>query len=444
MYILVNQLISILFRQRFILLLFFFVFVMCEKDEKDTEIPAEKITQTIKTIIAATGGTLFTHDSIELTIPADALPLDGDVSIEQTDNDSFNIPNENLLVAGHPIKVLLPSNILFQPITLSFPVPIGSLSINDYFIFLYNGFGYFPLEYSINDGIVNVIIDIVNWQTAKTKNTNIVSEIIIIGLVLKQTPPLDEMGLKKVTVDQDGTISYSEPSAESSSKVLLLVHGWTGRPAVWDTLLTWINKETYTGYSEYWTFGYNSSWSIKKNAEILADLIKANANGAQIDIVAHSMGGLVSRSTIEQFGGARHIHKLIALGTPHKGSPLAAIRNYLGYLVGSTDPYNTVFYNYFTQGFNDLNSESVYIKEMMKLVKSPIPYYLIAGICNTDWNIEIEGPDDGIVGVASAVGIPGAITPDKPFEMPYTEAHRKMIKYAPIYDQVIDYLLTDI
>lgn len=422
----------------------FFILSTCEKDKEGPDIPAEGIKQTVKTIIAATGGTLFTPDSIALFIPADALSIDGEVSVGQIDNESFNIPNENLRLVGLPVKVVLPSNIILQPITLSFPAPIGSLSIDNYYIFLYNGSGYIPLEYSIDNGTVNLIIDIVNWQSAKSKNTAVISEIIIIGLVLKQTPPPDEMGLKKATVDQDGTISYSQPSAETSSEVLLLVHGWTGRPAVWDTLLTWINKDTAISYSEYWTFGYNSSWSIKKNAGILADLVKAHANGARIDIVAHSMGGLVSRSMIEQFGGTGYIHKLIALGSPHQGSPLAAIRNYLGYLVGSTDPRHTVLYNYFTQGFNDLNSESVYIEEMMKLAQPPVPYYLIAATCNTDWNIEIEGPDDGVVGVASAVGVRGAVTPDKPFEMPYTEAHRKMTRYIPIYEQVVAYLFSDI
>ncbi len=42
----------------------------------------------------------------------------------------------------------------------------------------------------------------------------------------------------------------------------------------------------------------------------------------QIVILAHSMGGLVARSYMNQYGGQR-VLKLITLGTPHHGSPMA-------------------------------------------------------------------------------------------------------------------------
>jgi len=235
-------------------------------------------------------------------------------------------------------------------------------------------------------------------------------------------------------------MSYSVPSAGPTSKVLLLVHGWTGRTTVWDSLLTWIKTETDPAYSEYWTFGYNSSWSIEDNAEILAQTLHEYAGGAQIDIVAHSMGGLVSRSVIEQYEGAQYIHKLITLGTPHQGSPLAVIRDYLGALVAEEDLSDYNMYNYFTQGFRDLNTTSGYINQMMELTQPALPYYVIAATSRTDWNLKIEGPDDGIVGVASALGVPGADKPGTPFNMPYDEAHRKMTRFKPIYLQVIEYL----
>lgn len=57
---------------------------------------------------------------------------------------------------------------------------------------------------------------------------------------------------------------------------------------------------------------------------------KANAAGVQVDVVAHSMGGLVTRTleyhpayTDRTSLGVGKIHKLITIGTPHLGSPLA-------------------------------------------------------------------------------------------------------------------------
>jgi len=43
----------------------------------------------------------------------------------------------------------------------------------------------------------------------------------------------------------------------------------------------------------------------------------------EVDIVAHSMGGLVARWYIEELCGAKNVNKLITLGTPHRGTEMA-------------------------------------------------------------------------------------------------------------------------
>lgn len=45
--------------------------------------------------------------------------------------------------------------------------------------------------------------------------------------------------------------------------------------------------------------------------------------GKQVTIIAHSMGGLVSRIYIQRYGGDKRVTKLITLGTPYLGSPEA-------------------------------------------------------------------------------------------------------------------------
>lgn len=44
-----------------------------------------------------------------------------------------------------------------------------------------------------------------------------------------------------------------------------------------------------------------------------------------LTIVAHSMGGLVSRYYIEQLGGSRVVRNLVTVGTPHDGAPEALL-----------------------------------------------------------------------------------------------------------------------
>jgi len=51
-----------------------------------------------------------------------------------------------------------------------------------------------------------------------------------------------------------------------------------------------------------------------------------NATGAtQIDLVGHSMGGLVARYYLEQLGGAQKVRKCITIAAPHHGTLLAVL-----------------------------------------------------------------------------------------------------------------------
>jgi len=152
--------------------------------------------------------------------------------------------------------------------------------------------------------------------------------------------------------------------------------------------------------------------------------------------------------------GAQSNRRLITLGTPHLGSPAAAIRYVIGLFVamdsGLTGYMN---YNYNTQGLRDLDTKSEYIKKMKTLSSPPIPYryYTIAaindpgailyGLLNVHASFLIDGPDDGVVAVASALGVPGAESPPyAPFYIPVALAHMQMTEDATIYMCIINYL----
>jgi len=65
---------------------------------------------------------------------------------------------------------------------------------------------------------------------------------------------------------------------------------------------------------------YVKSWKKGKFAERLAEFIDKvlSATGAsKVDIVAHSMGGLVSRAAIKNYGCSSKVRKLIMVGTPN-------------------------------------------------------------------------------------------------------------------------------
>ena len=77
------------------------------------------------------------------------------------------------------------------------------------------------------------------------------------------------------------------------------------------------------GYKQQYAFGYRSSGSLEAVALKLKREIDKRVRGGRIDIIAHSMGGLVSRFYLQRLGGARRIDRLITLGTPHQGTHAA-------------------------------------------------------------------------------------------------------------------------
>jgi pimeloyl-ACP methyl ester carboxylesterase len=79
-------------------------------------------------------------------------------------------------------------------------------------------------------------------------------------------------------------------------------------------------------YDLVMTFDYeNLSTTIEDNGRLLKDRLEAvglgAAHGKTLDIVAHSMGGLISRWFIEREGGNHIARRLVMLGTPNGGSP---------------------------------------------------------------------------------------------------------------------------
>ena len=78
-------------------------------------------------------------------------------------------------------------------------------------------------------------------------------------------------------------------------------------------------------------FTYNAQGIIDKIQATISDFKnQTNAAAAQADVIAHSMGGDIARTipTLSTFSttgsyGANIVHKLITIGTPHIGSPVA-------------------------------------------------------------------------------------------------------------------------
>lgn len=142
------------------------------------------------------------------------------------------------------------------------------------------------------------------------------------------------------------TLDPSAPGSEPSRrKLLVLVHGSCVSDAQWNQNGHDHGQElAESGGYELLYVSYNSGRHVSVNgAEFAQKLEQLLANWSSVEevvIVAHSMGGLVSRSACH--AAAKHdqgwLDKLRAmafLGTPHHGAPLEKGGNWVEFLLGA-------------------------------------------------------------------------------------------------------------
>lgn len=120
------------------------------------------------------------------------------------------------------------------------------------------------------------------------------------------------------------------PTAEAQvpSRVTVLVHGLDDPGRVWMTLRPLLSARGYTVAQ----LEYPNDQSIADSTKLAAgQLALLKQHGAEhIDIIAHSMGGLVARDllTDPQYDRAKFptVDRLIMVGTPQHGSKMAMMR----------------------------------------------------------------------------------------------------------------------
>jgi triacylglycerol lipase len=103
-------------------------------------------------------------------------------------------------------------------------------------------------------------------------------------------------------------------------RTLVFVHGLGANRSGFFPLQLYLRLH---GHRRFLAYDYRSAGSLEHLALGLKRTIDRSVAGGRIDLVAHSMGGLVARFYLQQLGGARRVDRLITLGTPHHGSHAA-------------------------------------------------------------------------------------------------------------------------
>jgi hypothetical protein len=152
----------------------------------------------------------------------------------------------------------------------------------------------------------------------------------------------DQTGNILAVKDQTGNILVSSPLSSPLSIMrppVFFIHGIWSKKATWeefDSRMQALLPGLFTCRADYQPFNgysvaFNTPFVLAQASSCLTDFkTKNQAAAAQLDFIAHSMGGLISNNmpTVplfksEQSYGRGYIHKLITVDTPYYGSPFA-------------------------------------------------------------------------------------------------------------------------
>jgi N-acetylneuraminic acid mutarotase/pimeloyl-ACP methyl ester carboxylesterase len=141
------------------------------------------------------------------------------------------------------------------------------------------------------------------------------------------------------------SVSGDQTKILSGKTPIILIHGWKSDDTLWENFIEYFNSESvFTGNFKLYTYSYDSTQHIHDSASGLNSAISGCFPSQKVIIIAHSMGGLVAHSYIQEqeFGGSSKVLKLITLGTPYHGSPLIPQLNIPNLLLGGAQ-YLAVF-----------------------------------------------------------------------------------------------------
>jgi triacylglycerol lipase len=121
-------------------------------------------------------------------------------------------------------------------------------------------------------------------------------------------------------------LTPARPAAAAPGTPVIFVHGYTGSASNWTTAMSVFRAGGYSS-SQLFAYEYNSYGDNVANARGLAsyvNTVRSRTGTAQVDIVNHSMGGLVSLWYVKQLGGAQYVRHLASLAGANHGTTSAS------------------------------------------------------------------------------------------------------------------------
>jgi pimeloyl-ACP methyl ester carboxylesterase len=221
-------------------------------------------------------------------------------------------------------------------------------------------------------------------------------------------------------------------------------------------------------YLDYNT-GRRISRSGRKLSQVLQELVDNSPNISQIDLVGHSMGGLVARSALfygeqDHLDWVKRVGNLITLGSPHHGAMLERIGNHVQDIIAKLPFAGSLakLGDMRSAGIIDLRHGSTRDADWKALEgRSVLPqdfrhparlpsgiktYFVASALVETHYDSKMTSLlGDGLVSVASALGEDDAehalFVPEGHKAVFYGVSHVNLIHSRRVREQVVAWLL---
>ncbi|TMA75924.1 MAG: alpha/beta fold hydrolase [Deltaproteobacteria bacterium] len=111
--------------------------------------------------------------------------------------------------------------------------------------------------------------------------------------------------------------SRKRTARRAEQRTVVFVHGYLGNRSSFYPLAFFLRM---LGIGPLLSFSYSAAQGIEGAAIELRNSLRHRVRGGRIDLVCHSLGGLIARTWLQLLGGARRVDRCILLGTPDRGT----------------------------------------------------------------------------------------------------------------------------
>lgn len=395
--------------------------------------------------------------SRSLDASGQGLPIIPDVLLNEPDlMHPLNLVPSSTRGGANPLNVLELNDFDETTVTEETPLSItlpASLSKHESILPIgTDGEFYYPLGFATSDADGNTKVTITQLTTtnasggeAATRGIFKTAKIVFQKILHDKFDivPFNYPQLAQVILDGEGGVTYDANELQiankidTASNVLVLIHGFTG-----ETLSCFVKPKKKQPYTELFAqlnkvydvivaFDYDS-YNTRIDETARAFKQKLNDVGidgnqpAEVTILAHSMGGLVSRWMIEKENGRAMINQLVMAGTPNGGTPWPRIKDMVNF--GLTTLLSNLTFGpaggaivtaigYLTK-FLSKTKEMDQVTELMKINSEflntlntaddpSLPYTIVAGNTSIIQDV-ISGKDGWLKRLLRRVGVPNA------------------------------------